>query len=280
MRIWGPHKNSWIRIQESGSTCIRIEFGMIRGSGPRPDPESVAFCILMSFFKDPDPRIRIRVRVSPNSFRKNFNMIFLKEIRNRAYLLMDPFMFFYSLALKRCGTWFEDWDADPGPKSGSARPPSHWYRSKVRYRTATDYGPGICIRVRIPYLTVRGRILILLWRIEIKLLGDQIRVQYSDPDLPGLVRVIRASHLQDARCPRWRGQSRKTTTGPKSGLKIKIYLKIKVFASSGSQRTWICKLRIWDLDPDLNPDPGLNRWHQSGGGSAARRWIRPGLRYH
>jgi hypothetical protein len=24
MRIWGPHKNSRIRIQESGSGCIRI----------------------------------------------------------------------------------------------------------------------------------------------------------------------------------------------------------------------------------------------------------------
>jgi hypothetical protein len=43
---------------------------------------------------DPDPRIRIRVSISPNSFRKHFNMIFLKEIRIRAYLLMDPFMFF------------------------------------------------------------------------------------------------------------------------------------------------------------------------------------------
>jgi hypothetical protein len=30
---------------------------------------------------DPDPRIRIRVHVSPNSFRNNFNMIFLKGIR-------------------------------------------------------------------------------------------------------------------------------------------------------------------------------------------------------
>jgi hypothetical protein len=47
----------------------------------------------MSFFMDLDPRIRIRVRVSLNSFRKIFNLIFLKEIRIRAYLLMDPFMF-------------------------------------------------------------------------------------------------------------------------------------------------------------------------------------------
>jgi hypothetical protein len=50
---------------------------------------------------DPDPRIRIRVRLSPNSFRKNLNMIFLEENRIRAYLLMDPFMFFYNLALKK-----------------------------------------------------------------------------------------------------------------------------------------------------------------------------------
>ncbi len=68
-----------IKILESGSRCIRIQFGMIRGSGPRPDPESFAFSVLMNFFTDPDPRIRIRVRVTPNSFRKILNMIFLKE---------------------------------------------------------------------------------------------------------------------------------------------------------------------------------------------------------
>jgi hypothetical protein len=40
----------------------------------------------------------------------------------------------------------------------------------------------------------------------------------------------------------------------------------------------------WTADPGLGSGPksgsGLNRWQQSGGGSAARRWIRPGLRYH
>ncbi len=41
--------------------------------------ESFAFSVLMNFFTDPDPRIRIRVRVTPNSFRKNLNMIFLEE---------------------------------------------------------------------------------------------------------------------------------------------------------------------------------------------------------
>jgi hypothetical protein len=63
-------------------------------------------------------------------------------------------------------------------------------------------------------------------------------------------------------------------------FKDKNLLKIKILASSGSHSTRICKLRSRDSDPDLNPDPGLNRWHQSGGGSAARCWIRPGLRYH
>jgi hypothetical protein len=57
---------------------------MIRGSGPRPDPESFAFSVLMDFFTDPDPRIRIRVRVTPNSFRKILNTIFLEEKRIHA----------------------------------------------------------------------------------------------------------------------------------------------------------------------------------------------------
>ncbi len=160
---------------------------------------------------DLDPRIQIRVRVSPNS------------------LPFDGSVHvFYNLALKKVRNAVWGLRRGSGPKSGSGHPPPHRYRSKVRYSTATDYGPGICIRVRIPYRTVRIRILILLWRIKIKLLGGQIRVQYSDPDLPGLVRVIWASHSNDVRCPRWRGQSRKTTTGPKSGLKIKFHLKIKV----------------------------------------------------
>ncbi len=42
-----------------------------------------------------------------------------------------------------------------------------------------------------------------------KLLGDRIRVQYSDPDLPELIRVFRASHSQHA------------TTGIKLRLKDK-----------------------------------------------------------
>ncbi len=100
MRIWGPHKNSRIPIQESGSGCIGIQFGMIRGSGPRSDPELFAFSLLMDFFTDPDPRIRIRVRVTPNSFRKNLNMIFLEEKRIRATFEWIR-AYFYILALKR-----------------------------------------------------------------------------------------------------------------------------------------------------------------------------------
>jgi hypothetical protein len=140
-------KNSWIRIQESGSRCICIQFDTIRGSGPRPDPESFAFSVLMNFFMDPDPRIWIRVRVTPNSFRKILNMIFWKKILTRAYLWVDPFMF-YILASKkirypvwglrrvrprtctvvRCGT-AQQRTTDPASASGSA------FRT-VRYASA------------------------------------------------------------------------------------------------------------------------------------------------
>jgi hypothetical protein len=68
------------------------------------------------------------------------------------------------------------------------RPPSHRYRKKARYRTATDYGPGICIRARIPYRTVHAAFEFFFGTLVKKLLGGRIRVQYSDPDLPGLIR--------------------------------------------------------------------------------------------
>ena len=73
---------------------------MIRGSGPRPDPESFAFSVLMNFFTDPDPRIRNRVRVTHNSFRKNLNMIFLEE-NGSAPPLSGTVNDFYILALKK-----------------------------------------------------------------------------------------------------------------------------------------------------------------------------------
>jgi hypothetical protein len=59
-----------------------------------------------------------------------------------------------------------------------------------------------------------------------------------------------------------------------------LFLKIKIFTPHAHSRTGSTKLWIRYSDPDSNPDPGLNRWHQSVCGSAARRWIRPGLRYH
>ena len=84
-----------IKIPESGSRCIRIQFGTIRGSGPRPDPESFAFSVLMNFFTDPDPRIRIRVRVTPNSFTKKFKPDILEEKRIRATFEWNPVCFLH-----------------------------------------------------------------------------------------------------------------------------------------------------------------------------------------
>ncbi len=246
-----------IKIPESGSRCIRIQFGMLADLDHVRIWNHLHFAVLLKFFTDPDPRIRIQVRVTPNSFRQILNMNFLKENSDPCLPLDGSVHVFTILALKKMRYPVWGLRRGSGPRSGSARPPSHRYRSKVRYHTAMDYGPSICIRVHIPYRTVRIRILILHWLIKIKLLGAWIQVQYSDPDLPGLVRIIRASHSNDVRCPRWKGQSRKTTTVPKSGLKIKIYLKIKVFASSGSQRIQICGLRIRDSDSDLNQDPLL-----------------------
>jgi hypothetical protein len=57
---------------------------------------------------DPDPRIRIRVRVSPNSFRKNLNMIFLKEIRDPRLPFDGYVHVFYNLAFLKKMRWFED----------------------------------------------------------------------------------------------------------------------------------------------------------------------------
>ncbi len=66
MRIWGPHKNSWIRIRESESGCIRIAFSGIRGSGPSPDPELYAFRDLKDFW-------RVRIRGSGTGFASHSN---------------------------------------------------------------------------------------------------------------------------------------------------------------------------------------------------------------
>jgi hypothetical protein len=130
MRIWGPHKNSWIRIQESGSTCIRIQFGMIRGSGPCPYQESFAFYISMSFFYGSAPRIRIRVRVTPNSFRKNLNMIFLKENRIRIKIKLLGGRIRVQTGPNHPGIAFE-WHAMP-TMEGTVQEDD--YRTKVRFK--------------------------------------------------------------------------------------------------------------------------------------------------
>ncbi len=79
------------------------------------------FAVLMNFFTDPDPRVRIQVRVTPNSFKKILNMTFLKENSDPRLPLDGSVYVFYNFSFKkRCGTRFEDWDADPGPWSGSA----------------------------------------------------------------------------------------------------------------------------------------------------------------
>jgi hypothetical protein len=51
MGIWGPLKNSRIRIQESGSVPIHITLDSIRGFGPRPDPDLYAFRIFEGFWQ-------------------------------------------------------------------------------------------------------------------------------------------------------------------------------------------------------------------------------------
>ncbi len=75
----------------------------------------------MNFFTDPDPRIRIRVRVTPNSFRKNLNMIFLEEKWIRATFEWICACF-YILALKK--------DAVPGLRIETR------IRTKVRIRAS------------------------------------------------------------------------------------------------------------------------------------------------
>jgi hypothetical protein len=143
-----------------------------------------------------------------------------------------------------------------GPRSGSAGPPSHRYCSKVRYRTATDYGLGICIWVRIRTVRYASAFEFCIGASKIKLLGVRIRVQYLDPDLPGLVRIIR--HRIRMTCDAHDGgdSPRKTTAGPKSGLKIKICLKSKFFPPQVHSR-------IRGLGSGPKSGSGLIRWHQA-----------------
>ncbi len=231
-----------VRIRCKSGVCIKILESGFRNQDPQ------AFALSLVWFADPD-HVRIRnqlhfafrwvfygsgpedsdpgSRLSQQLKKQILTWYFLKKLGSApTFLWISSCFLQFSFKKILYAVW--GLRRRSGPKSGSARPPSHRYHKKAQYRTLTDYGPGICIRARIPYRTIRIRILILLWHIKIKLLGGRIRVQYSDPDLPALARVIRASHSNDVRCPWWRGQSRKTTTGLKSCLKIKISLKIKI----------------------------------------------------
>ncbi len=51
------------------------------------------------------------------------------------------------------------------------------------------------------------------------MLNDRIRVQYMDPDLPGLVRSHPGIAFAKRAMPTMKGTVQETTTGPKSGLK-------------------------------------------------------------
>ena len=81
---------------------------------------------------------------------------------------------------------------------------------------------------------------------KIKLLGDRIRVQYSDPDLPGLIPshpgIAFARHAR----PTMKGTVQEDDYRTEVRFKDKNLFKNRSFASSGSQRTRICKLRIRD----------------------------------
>ncbi len=110
---------------------------------------------------------------------------------------------------------------DLGPKVRIPCLPSPPYRKNVQ----NPY--GIKLRTRHlnpdPHSVPQGTrsLFMFLWRIRRKLLNDRIRVQYSDPDLPGLVRSHRAivfCYTHDGH--RWSGQFSKTTTGPKSGFEV------------------------------------------------------------
>ncbi len=70
MQIWGPHKNSWIRTQESES----YSFALLLVWFADPDHIRIQNYLHVAFrwvfLMDLDLRIRIWVRVPSNSFRK------------------------------------------------------------------------------------------------------------------------------------------------------------------------------------------------------------------
>jgi hypothetical protein len=271
MRIWGPHKNSWIQIQESGSICIRISFGMIHRSRPRQIRNYLHFAFRWVFLMDPDPRIRIRVRVSPNSFRKILMWYFLKKIGSAPPFSGSVPVFlqfsFDKNAVRslRTETWIRDRSLDP----------------RVRPRTGTIERRGTAQQRTLDPVSASGSafrpvgtrpLLFFLWHIKKKAAGwpDPSPVLGSGPSRtdPSHPDIVFTGHPM----PTMKG------TVQEDDYRAEVRFKDKNLSKNKAPGSAI--LRIRDSDPDLNPDPGLIRWHQSGGGSAARRWIQPGLRYH
>ncbi len=154
----------------------------------------------------------------------------------------------------RCGSRPEGPDPRVNPRPDTVK--------RRETSTAPNYGTGIYIRIRIPYRMVRIRFWCFLWRIGKKAAEwlDPSPVLGSGPSRTG---PQSSGHhiLLKARRPRLSRQSRKTTTGPKSGFKEmkSVEVKHKMLASSGSQKMRIRNWwRIRDSDPDLSPHPGLN----------------------
>ncbi len=128
IRSGGGNPYRMVRIRCESGVSIKIPESGFKN----PDPDAFAFSFVWFadpdhvrirnhlhflcwwiFFTDPDPRIRIRVPVTPNSFRKILNMIFLKENSDPRLPLSGSIDVFTFFALKRWGTRFEDWDVDP-----------------------------------------------------------------------------------------------------------------------------------------------------------------------
>ncbi len=123
--------------------------------------------------------------------------------------------------------------------------------------TASNYGSGIKNWVSISYRT-GTRPNFVFWCIK-KLLNDRIWVQYSDLDLPVLIRV----HQIIALLPRMTKMMTRNSPeddyryqSPVKVLKSFEKFKHKMFASSGSHSGSVADDGSTDLDPDLSLDPG------------------------
>jgi hypothetical protein len=74
---------------------------------------------------------------------------------------------------------------------------------------------------------------------KFKLLGDWIRVQYSDPDLPGLIPSHPGIAFARRARPTMKGTVQEDDYQTEVWFKDKNLLKLKILASSGSQSTRI-----------------------------------------